>query len=271
MQQQGGEAFDSIIANIIGSLGDGACLTTSTSSSASCSPLALPFDDDYWEEKGRRLEGDGCQQCSGTDDDDDDASYSHADDDNAVGQTRRRLGGVDAVVADESGHQSALLTYTITAGVPDGEDPLIVMNGVEGLIVEFFADKENARNAWISKANSLGASIPEDTHIFFTEPEVENDSIHISRPGDFIDHHYNSNSNVRVGTWVGASLAGLALVLSAKYGVKAYRLQHDAAELEKEKASEWANIEEAEGDVTLNPLAGGDGAVRHRSNSGGVA
>jgi hypothetical protein len=69
MQQQGGEAFDSIITNIIGSLGGGACLTTSTSSSASCSPKTLPFDDDFWQNEGRRLESDGCQQCSGSDDD----------------------------------------------------------------------------------------------------------------------------------------------------------------------------------------------------------
>jgi hypothetical protein len=204
----------------------------------------------------------GCQQCTGVDDDDDTASYSHNDE---SGGDRRQMSGYD------SGYEGAYLTFTVTAQVPTGEDPLVVMNEVEGLIVEYFSDVDESSSTWLARAKALGADIPEDTRIIFSEPEVENDSIHISRPGDFIDHHYNSNSNVRVGTWVGASLAGLALVLSAKYGVKAYRLQHDAAELEKEKASEWANIEEAEGDVTLNPLAGGDGAVRHRSNSGGVA
>lgn len=253
----GGEAYDSMIADIVGlhnrrrKLNEIDCSGVVSSASpvgTSCVPRGLI---DY----GRRSLQEGCQQCTSTDDDDDDVSYSHIDD---VDGNRRKLTGYD------SGYEGAYLTFTVTSEVPDGEDPIAVMDEVEGLVVNYFADVDTSSSTWMARARALGADLPDDTRVVFSTPEVKEDSVHISRPGDFINHHYNTNSNVRIGTWIGASLAGLAMVLSAKYGVKAYRLQRDATELEQEKASEWANIEETAGDITLNPLAGD-------SNSGEVA
>jgi hypothetical protein len=60
----------------------------------------------------------GCQQCTGVDDDDDTASYSHNDE---SGGDRRQMSGYD------SGYEGAYLTFTVTAQVPTGEDPLVVM------------------------------------------------------------------------------------------------------------------------------------------------
>lgn len=201
------------------------------------------------------------------DDDTEYSSYSREDDGHG---DRRRL-----TFNYDEGYEGAFLTFTVTAQVPSGQDPVGVMADVEGLIEAHFVDQEASSADWLARAAALGADIPADTHIVFAEPHVESDSVHVSRPGDFIDHHYHSNGNVRIGAWIGASLAGVALVLSAKYGMKAYGLQRDASEIEQKKATEWANVEEVGGDMTQNPLAmGGTGAevecasVRLRSNSG---
>mmetsp|Transcript_22981 Transcript_22981/g.38899 ORF Transcript_22981/g.38899 Transcript_22981/m.38899 type:complete len:320 (-) Transcript_22981:316-1275(-) len=275
MTGPGGNAYDSMIndaisqsqysrrrlaVSVTGASGQGASASTS---SASCVPLTwLPPKDER-----RRLDVDGCTQCTGTDDDDDNAYYSH---DDGIGGNRR-------LNAYDDGYVGAYMTFTVTAQVPVGEDPIAVMNEVEGHIVQYFSNGDTASSTWVARALAQGADIPEDTQIVFSEPVVESDSVHISRPGDFIDHHYHGNSNVRIGAWIGASLAGVALLVSAKYGVKAYRLKRDATEIEEEKAAEWANMEEAAGDITLNPLAAGGGAgavaggdgVRQRSNSYG--
>lgn len=259
MTGPGGNAYDSLIADAI-SLSryntrrltasiagvSGGSVSTSTSSSG-CSPLTHIIIPD----ERRRLSGDGCSQCTGADDDNDDNDYGH---DDGIGGNRRLTYGYD------DGYVGSFMTFTVTAQVPVGEDPITVMNEVEGHIVQYFTNSDVASSTWVARAAAEGADIPEDTHIVFAEPEVENDSVHISRPGDFIDHHYNGNSNVRIGTWIGASLAGVALIVSAKYGLQAYRLKRDATEIEEEKAAEWANMEEAAGDITLNPLAAG-GAV----------
>jgi hypothetical protein len=216
-------------------------LVTPSAATAGCSTYTTPT-----KPGSRRLE-DGCNQCTGTDDDDDTSSYSH---DDTITPVNRRL-----QYDYGNGYVGTELTFTITAQVPAGENPLVVMGNVESDIDAYFADQDAASETWVTRALALGADIEEGTHIVFEKPMVEEDSVHISRPGDFIDHHYSSNSNVRFGAWIGASVAGLAFVMSAKYGVKAYMLKRDADEVEEEKAAEWANVEETAGDITLNPLA----------------
>jgi hypothetical protein len=205
-----------------------------------------------------RLDGDGCNQCTGTDDDGD-VSYGHDDTIEPIAgavEARRQLnqGYIDGYVGAE-------LKFTVTAPVPAGEDPLEVMAAVESGIVNYFADEDESCSTWVTRARALGADVDEDTHVAFSEPRVEEDSVHISRPGDFLNHHYNSNSDVRLGVWLGVSVAGIALMVSARYGAKAYRLKHDADVIEQEKAATWANAEESAGDITMNPLgaAGGGG------------
>jgi hypothetical protein len=150
-----------------------------------------------------------------------------------------------------------LLTYTITAEVPSRGDPIDVMDKIERNLFSFFGDEEMARRTWITKARAHGLDIDEDTPMTFSEPAVKEDSVSINRPADFMTHHYNSNGSVRLGTWLGASVAGLALVISAKYGFQAFRLKREEDVLAADNAAEWANVDEGEGgDVTMNPLGG---------------
>jgi hypothetical protein len=295
-----GDAFQEVIRMIIDfykarnsrRLTDGGnCGATASASgsTATCVPLTIEIDDDddggegkgpknhdqgndqgnnddKLEQVQRRTETTtGCNQCSGSDDDDLNDVASHNDDgggdDDDTGGLRRRLTYVEG-----GEKQGTILTYTVSANMEEDEDPLAVMAEIEDQIALFFADEENARATWVNKARELGSDMPEDTQVIFSSPEVEDDSVHISRPGDFLDHHYNSNSKVRYGTWIGAGLAGIGLMVSAKYGMKAYQLKHGADLIEQEKAADWANVEETAGELTMNPLAGG---VRHRSNSGG--
>jgi hypothetical protein len=249
--------MDSILAGIVGSGTERrrlalSCFESIDDTTVSCGHGEGFLDDNQGQENRRKLQvdpdTDGCDQCSGEDDDYVANPYDGTDE------------PFDVSSADDvsGGGLGAVLSYTITAQFPDGEDPLAVMNEVEDRIIQFFSDKENARVTWITKARELGSDIPEDTQVIFSSPEVEEDSVHISRPGDFLDHHYSSNSNVRLGTWIGAAVAGVGLMMSAKYGMKAYQLKHGADVIEQEKAAEWANVEEAAGEITMNPLAGGN-------------
>lgn len=252
-------AFDSIISSRLATT---SCPSVGTPVTTSCA-------NDY------------CDQCSGSDDDgaDDDFNLDDSLDD-------LEHQPVMSVLYGEDDNMLTILTYSITAELSDGDDPLSVMNTIEGQIELFFADKENARLAWITKARELGSDIPEDAQVTFSEPVVVTESIEVSHPHEFIDRHYHSNSNVRLGTWVAAGIAFVALVVSANYGMKAYKLKHGADVIEQEKAAEWANVEETAGELTMNPLArppsppsstvsgtSGDvppAGVRHRSGSGHV-
>lgn len=247
MTGAGGQAYDSMIRDIIHQnrrrrrlAAGGSCngVTTSTSS-ASCVPLTHIPDG---PQTHRRL-ADGCTQCTGADDDSDDMSYGHDD----IG------GGVRRLTYDYStGYKGSFLTFTITAEVAPEEDPLDVVDSVENDLNAYFADGANACHTWVYAARDLGVYIAEGTHVYFSETEVENDSVHISRPGDYIDHHYNNNKAVRIGVWVLASVAGLALMVSAKYGVRAYRERHTSNVVE--------DVVQQEGGITMNPLSGGGSA-----------
>ena len=231
------------------------------------------LDDDEGRRRGRRLSSDGCIQCSGADDDDDDAVINLDDDqgddqgdDHSDDDDQRRLSSVRAVTTTEDSDQlGAIVTYTITAEFDEGEDPIALMTDIENQIVLFFANADNNAGAlWLARARELGVDLPEGTQVTFSEPAVDDDSGQVTKPSDFIDHHYHGNSNVRIGTWIGAGLACMGVMVSAKYGLKAYKLKHEADVIEQKKATEWANVEETAGELTLNPLAGG---CRQRSTS----
>jgi len=263
----GGQAYDTMISDVIHqnrrrrrlAVG-GSCngVTTSTSS-VSCVPYThIPKEP---QTHHRRLGADGCSQCTGSDDDTDDNDYGHDD----------GIGGGRRLTYDYStGYEGSFMSFTIMAEVAPDEDPLDVVNSVENDLNAYFVDGANACHTWVYAARDLGVYIAEGTHVYFAETEVESDSVHISRPGDYLDHHYNNNEAVRIGVWVGASVAGLALMVSAKYGVTAYQKRH-TIDVSKD-------VVEQEGGITMNPLstaaAGGVGSevvgvVESSSKAGG--
>lgn len=256
------EAFDSLVADTLSSKTPSTICFPATTGGATTSCATASS---------------GCNQCSGADDDKNDDDEIMLDDD-GDDDDNRRLSSSSGTGGGDSKTKGSLLTYSITAYFPDDEDPGTVINDVESILVDFFADEQSASAALIEKARALGVDVSEDTQVTFSEPVVDNNSVSISRPDDFMTHHYNSNSNVRLGTWIAAGLAGVGLMVSAKYGMKAYQLKHGADVIEQAKAAEWANMEENGGELTMNPLTGEGGAndigakgVRHRSGSGHVA
>ena len=187
-----------------------------------------------------RLGVDGCQQCSGADDDADDASYGHDD-----GDRRRLTYGYD------TGYKGSYMTFTITAEVAPDEDPMDVIDTVESDLNAYFLDGRTSCHDWMTNAVALGEEVPEGTHVYFSQTVVDNDSVHISRPGDFLDHHYNSNSNVRIGVWVGGSVAFLAVALMTTYGVKSFRQQRTVSGGDDNADRQQVQVD----GITLNPLS----------------
>lgn len=184
---------------------------------------------------------DGCNQCTGADDDQGDDDFGHLDDD------RRRLdyNYYNDEVGVEEVKKESLLEYSVTADVPDGEDPIAIMNAVEIDLEDFFKDEENARVTWITKARELGSLISEDAQVTFSAPVVNDDSIVVTSREDSEDKDY-----VLVGIVIGVCVVSIVMMaMSAKYGQKVFKSKHGADVMEQEKG----------GEVTMNPL--GDSVV----------
>ena len=185
---------------------------------------------------------DGCIQCAGTDDDNDGDDFDLDDE--------RRL------QSERVGLESQLV-YTVTADVPDGEDPMAIMAAVENDLNEFFKDEENARVTWITKARELGSPIAEDAQVIFYAPEAAEESVVVNGPVESDD----DNNYVLIGSLIGAGAAVVGLMVSARYGVKAYQRKHGANEVVEDMG--------AGGEMTMNPLGLGEGVHRRTTSGGG--
>mmetsp|Transcript_826 Transcript_826/g.1853 ORF Transcript_826/g.1853 Transcript_826/m.1853 type:complete len:302 (-) Transcript_826:332-1237(-) len=248
MKGTGATAYDKMIKDVISSsrrrrLGTGSSCAkvTPSKSKVGCVPKRkMPPGP---QDSHRRL-GKGCQQCTAKDDDDDDMTYGR-DDDNGE---RRQLYDYD------SGYEGSEMSFTITADVAPGEDPMSVVESVEADLNDFFVDGVTSCHTWVTSSRSMGLDLEEGFHIFFSETEVEPDSVHVSGEND---------EGVAIAIYALSAVAVVCSALSAFYVMKVHRQRQDASDLASKTV-------EPEGGIIMNPLAtgqGGEGGANSVSSS----
>jgi hypothetical protein len=212
-----------------------------------------------------RLGSGGCNQCTGSDDDADDFSYyGHNDDDtrrlmtndissgSSSGSSSSSASSSTSEYDYDSGYEGSFMIFNITAEVALDEDPVTVIEAIENDLNEYFSDGVTSCHTWVERTRALGGDLPDGYHIYFSDTEVKSDSVHVSKPGDYLTHHYSNNEAVRIGVWVSVVVASVALIATVKYGVSVYSNRQSSSE---DCTSVATTVVDQESGVTMNPIA----------------